>query len=376
MTVLRNASHSASAFVVLTVLVLPIRGATPPRPPASALDTTAAAIDQGRAHVEAGRLDDARLSFRHARELAPRSARAWAGLGLVDLLDRKTEAAKKKVGKARRLDDKDVFVLTVNARLLAALGKREKSLDVLGKAAKLAPNDPEPLYWAGEVQSGGGNADGARKSYLAALDRNPGYGPARKGLEKFDRLQSATVGLPQPLRSLADAPVVRREEFAALLRNEFDLATLFPKSVPTNVAFEPPGAAVTTSSKAAYPPDVAPDQWSRDAIAEVLARGVMTAGPGGQFRPTESVSRADAALTLVHVLAAMTREADLETRYLGTRSEYPDVPDGHYALSAVRVVVSRQLMSAGDDGRFRPADPVRGAEMMDAVARMKSRGEE
>jgi hypothetical protein len=232
------------------------------------------------------------------------------------------------------------------------------------------------MYWAGEVQSGAGNAQGARESYVAALERDSAYRPARDGLERLDRLQGATAGLLAPLKSLALVPIVRREEFAALLAIEFDLATLFPKSQPMSVAFEPPGATGTTSPKAAYPPDVAPDQWSRDAIAEVLARGVMTAGPGGKFHPEESVSRADAALTLVHILSAMTGDAGLETRYLGTKSEYPDVPDGHYALGAVRVVVTRGLMSADERGRFRPADPVTGANVMDAVARMKTKGKE
>jgi tetratricopeptide (TPR) repeat protein len=70
---------------------------------------------------------------------------------------------------------------------LARLGRDAEALPFFERATALAPDIAEHHWRLGEQQRRLGQADKARASFERALELDPGYGPARDGLEALKR---------------------------------------------------------------------------------------------------------------------------------------------------------------------------------------------
>jgi hypothetical protein len=58
-------------------------------------------------------------------------------------------------------------------------------------------------------------------------------------------------------------------------------------------------------------------------------------------------------------------EPDLSSRYIGETSRFPDVRADHFSYNAIALSVDRGIMRPDSvSGRFRPSDPVSGAEAL------------
>jgi hypothetical protein len=95
--------------------------------------------------------------------------------------------------------------------------------------------------------------------------------------------------------------------------------------------------------------------------------------PDRQFHPNDTMSRAEFALLIEDVLARVTGEQGLKTKYFGQRSPFPDVRGDLPYFNAVQTAVSHNLMEPKNriQGTFGPMDPVSGADALLAIRTMK-----
>ena len=110
-------------------------------------------------------------------------------------------------------------------------------------------------------------------------------------------------------------------------------------------------------------PDVSEDAWFNNAISTLTNAGILKGDTEGTFRPDEPITRAE--------FAAIAARFDL-TEYDGT-SEFTDVPETHWAAKEIAKAEYLGWIKGDGDGKFRPNDPIRRAEVMTLVNRVLKR---
>ena len=115
------------------------------------------------------------------------------------------------------------------------------------------------------------------------------------------------------------------------------------------------GAAVQSDAK---------DSKHLEAIETLGALGIMIGDDQGMFRPTEAITRAEAAKVAVYALGL----EDIAASYVSSPS-FSDVADDHWARGYINVATGQGLLK-GDDGiHYRPNDTVTYAEAMTILVR-------
>jgi hypothetical protein len=96
----------------------------------------------------------------------------------------------------------------------------------------------------------------------------------------------------------------------------------------------------------------------------------MSGYPDGNFRPSQALTRAEAASILARSLAYRSEAQSNEEAGIGElAASYADVPSGHWASEAVKQVREAGLMLGDENGRFRLSATITRAEMAAIVAR-------
>ena len=71
------------------------------------------------------------------------------------------------------------------------------------------------------------------------------------------------------------------------------------------------------------------------------------------------------AMFIQNILVAVSGDANLATKYIGTPSRFPDVNPSHYAYNAICLAVDRGIMKANTmDGAFGMSEKVSGADAL------------
>ncbi|THF76090.1 discoidin domain-containing protein [Cohnella fermenti] len=104
--------------------------------------------------------------------------------------------------------------------------------------------------------------------------------------------------------------------------------------------------------------DVASDHWAADSINRVYAAGIMTGSGNGQFRPDETVTRAE--------LAAVLARWNTLDAAAGGESAFADVKLS-WAAEAIAAVQAQGWMRGYPDGTFRPDNGLTRAEAVRAL---------
>lgn len=107
-------------------------------------------------------------------------------------------------------------------------------------------------------------------------------------------------------------------------------------------------------------PDVPQGHWAAEPLALAVAWGLVSGYPDGTFRGQEPLSRAALAVVLSKLLERLgeVREGALPW----------DVPQGHWAATAVRRVVGAGVMDLNPDGSFGLEAPVNRYQLAKALA--------
>ena len=100
---------------------------------------------------------------------------------------------------------------------------------------------------------------------------------------------------------------------------------------------------VSTSSRF---PDIN-NHWARPFIEALAQRGILNGYPDGRFRPNNSVSRAEFAAIVTATFSQVTKKREYEP--------FKDVPDKHWAASAIRKSYETVFITGYPGGLFRPS---------------------
>ena len=86
--------------------------------------------------------------------------------------------------------------------------------------------------------------------------------------------------------------------------------------------------------------------------------------PNGSFKPTDTITRAEAATIFYRLLTDTTRKT-----YATSYNSFKDVPATAWYNTAVSTMAKLGIVNGGADGYFRPNDPITRAEIAAMIAR-------
>jgi NlpC/P60 family/S-layer homology domain len=91
--------------------------------------------------------------------------------------------------------------------------------------------------------------------------------------------------------------------------------------------------------------DVARSHWAFDPITNLSKKGVISGYAYSQFKPTKSVTRAEAA-----AMVAKALKIDAPSTY----SSFKDVPKNYWAVGSINAVKNAGIIAGYPDGSFKP----------------------
>ena len=94
----------------------------------------------------------------------------------------------------------------------------------------------------------------------------------------------------------------------------------------------------------------------------------IVGGPDGTVRPNDSMTRAGVATIFFRLLKDSVRDANLLTG-----CTYTDVPDGHWANTAISTMTGLDIVRGYDAAAFGPGDPITRAQAVTMINRMLNR---
>lgn len=311
----------------------------------------------------------AQQAFQRAVDLDKKFAIGWSGLGLTRAILGNFVEGEKNVDKGISLDSKnpETFVYRTRFWIYNQKNKRwyDRAIKDIESALKLSPNHESATFYKGEVYFFGMNFSAAEGQYSKVVDMRGAL--ADKADKKWATTQKIVRARPgtEAGKKIAIKPVISRADLAVLFAEELKLADLFSRMAPqTQVGFQSPAQMAQSTQSEGLPADVV-GSWAAPWIKEVMELGVLEPGPDGQFYPDELVSRLIYAVAVQRILVTATRDMSLETKYFGTQSRFPDVPNTHFAFNAIALCTERGIMKADMmTGRFEPTKNIGGADAL------------
>lgn len=276
-----------------------------------------ALIEGGQRARRAGRVDEARTLLGQALGLAPTSGAILRELALVELDAGEVASA---LGYARRATDVD-------------------------------PNNAEAHAALAMAYEAGGNAAAAKTSYGRAVELEP-RAEWRERLETLVARADLAV-IPAEFREVATAATVTRAQVAAYLGIRFESLLARAPERSTNVATD------------------IRNHWAAPWILPVTRAGIMDILPNHTFQPTVTMRRGDLAQVIARLLDMIPqRQMDL-ARWRSARPRFADLPETHVFYRAAALAVSAAAMATRSGARFDANEPVSGAELVAAIARVE-----
>jgi tetratricopeptide (TPR) repeat protein len=279
----------------------------------------------------------------------------------VDAARKATEAGRFE--EARRLYDRAIGASPDSPflyREVADVARRQGDLDAAlaqaQKALELEPADLRAQTLVGEIYESRNETARAIAAYEAALALEPNDALERK--VELLREGLALAAMPAEFKAIESAPILSREQLAALVGVRLD--ELFKRSPRRN-------AVVITDTRGS---------WAIPWIMSVTRAGVMEVYPNHTFQPGAVVRRGDLADAASRVLSLIAVEKPaLGSSWRSARRVFADVPPAHLAYPAASVTVEAGVMQPLTDGTFQLARPVTGAEALAAVKKLEELAE-
>ncbi|MBM4330480.1 MAG: hypothetical protein FJ117_04495 [Deltaproteobacteria bacterium] len=371
-------------FVVLAFGVMMTSCAKPPRKPEAALDTPEHHVFTGNRLLDKGDYAGAQRSFELALQLDRKYSPAYVGLGLVFANQKNFEKAfenmKKAKGLAEKPDDK------VNAHVgmirLYSLERKEKwiekAIDEFEDAIKINPKSSAAYFFMGRAQKFAFNFDKAGEMFKKVLDLNDKY--LIEADSEWKVVQKIQRAAPGSLigKKIALIEEITRADVAALFIQELLLEKLYEKRTPKrfDTAYQAPGKKFEADRivKAEAATDIQ-NHVLRADIDTVLRLGVrgLEPSPDHKFFPSAKINRAAYAMMIEDILIKVSGDEKLATKFVGSKSPFPDLRNDLPYFNAVMVMTTRGVMEAKDlsTGEFAPMGPVSGADALLIIRKLK-----
>jgi tetratricopeptide (TPR) repeat protein len=443
--ILRSAVVAALAAVLLAACVEapPPATATAPRFPGYALPAvpTSLAADaasvsrhqEGWRRLQAGDLRGARSVFEAILKQTPAFYPAEAGLGYVELANRKPREASERFAAVLTRDDAYLPAWVGQAEALLALDRDADAIAAIERVLALDPARDDlrtrlelvrfrfvqSLIETGQEARAAGRVDQARQVFEQALSRSPSSPLILHELTRLERdvgnLDRAEqyarqavaldegsaddqVTLAEILEArgrLSDAAAAYERAAAIDARAEWAERAVALRTRAKMAALPPEFAGIATAEQVtrgqlaafigirleslvgrapAQVTDVATDvrrHWAAEWILRVTRAGIMPVYPNHTFQPGATVTRADLAAAVAQLVRlAGAGQPDL-ARWHAARPRLLDVPPSNVTYRAIALAIAAGAMSADARGDFGPTRPATGPDLEVAVRRIE-----
>ena len=371
-------------FVAAAFGVMMTSCAKAPRKPEAALDTPEHHVFSGNKLLDKGDYAGAQREFELALQLDKKYAPAYVGMGLVfgyqNNFEKAFENMKKAKGVAEKPDDK----VTANVGMirLYSMERKEKWLDKASDefddAIKINPKSSAAYFYMGKAYKFAFNFDRAGEMFKKVLDLNDKY--LIEADNEWKLVQKIQRAAPGSLigKQIALIEEISRADVAALFVQELLLEKLYEKRTPKrfDTSYESPTKKFEADKIVKTEPatDIQ-NHVLRTDIETVLRLGVrgLEPTPDHKFLPNEKVNRAAYALMIEDILIKVSGDEKLATKFIGSKSPFPDLRNDLPYFNAVMVMTSRGIMEAKDltTGEFAPMGTVSGADALLVIRRLK-----
>ena len=380
-----------SILLVLMVLVTAVAFgvmmtscAKPPRKPEAALDTPEHHVFSGNKLLDKGDYAGAQREFDLAIQLDKKYSPAYVGLGLVFGFQNNFEKAFENMKKAKGLAEKpdDKVTAYVGMIRLYSMERKEKWLDKaedeFDDAIKVDKKSSAAYFYMGKAYKFAFNFDKAGEMFRKVLDLNDKY--LIEADNEWKVVQKIQRAAPGSLigKKIALIEEIGRADVAALFVQELLLEKLYEKRTPKR--FDTGYQAPTKKFEAdrivkAEPATDIQNHVLRTDVEAILRVGVrgLEPSPDHKFLPNEKVTRAAYALMIEDILIKVSGDEKLATKFIGSKSPFPDLRNDLPYFNAVMVMTSRGIMEGKDltTGEFAPMGTVSGADALLVIRKLK-----
>jgi Tfp pilus assembly protein PilF len=360
--------------------------AAPPRKPEAALDTPEHHVFSGNKLMDKGDYIGAQREFVLAMQLDKKYSPAYVGLGLVFAYQKDFEKAHENMKQAKSLAEKkeDRVNASVGMIRLYSMERKEKWLnkaeDEFEDAVKIDPKSSAAYYYMGKAYKYGYNFDKAGEMFKKVLDLNDKYlVEADNEWKVVQKIQRAAPG-SMIGKKIALIDEITRADVAALFIQELLLEKLYEKRTPKqfDTSYQAPTSTQKFEADKIVKAEAATDIQShvlRVDIETVLHLGVrgLEPSPDHKFFPDQKINRAAYSMMIEDILIKVSGDEKLATKFIGSKSPFPDLRNDLPYFNAVMVVTSRGVMEAKDltTGEFAPLGPVSGADALLIIRKLK-----
>jgi Tfp pilus assembly protein PilF len=358
--------------------------AAPPRKPEAALDTPEHHIFSGNKLLDKGDYGGAQREFELAIQLDRKYSPAYVGLGLVygyqNSFDKAFENMKEGKSLAEKKEDRvNAHVGMIRLYSMERKGKwLNKAEDEFEDAVKIDPKSSAAYFYMGKAYKYGYNFDKAGEMFKKVLNLNDKYlVQADNEWKVVQKIQRAAPGSVIG-KKIALIEEITRADVAALFVQELQLEKLYQKKTPRqfDTAYQPPTKRFEAEKmvKAEAATDIQNHVLHTD-IEIVLRLGVrgLEPFPDHKFLPNQKINRAAYAMMIEDILIKVSGDEKLATKFIGSKSPFPDLRNDLPYFNAVMVLTSRGVMEAKDlsTGEFAPMDAVSGADALLVIRKLK-----
>lgn len=358
--------------------------AKPPRKPEAALDTPEHHVFSGNKLLEKGDPAGAQREFELAIQLDKKYSPAYVGMGLVFGVQKSYEKAFENMKRAKSLAQKpedkvNAHVGMIRLYSMERKGKWiEEAEEEFEDAIKINPRSSVAFFYMGKAYKYVFNFDKAGDMFKRVLDINDRYLiEADNEWKVVQKIQRAAPG-SMIGKKIALIEEITRADLAALFVQELLLEKLYEKRTPKrfDTAFQSPVKKFEADRivKAEAATDIQ-NHVLRTDIETILRLGVrgLEPSPDHKFFPNEKMSRAAYALIIEDILIKVSGDQKLATKFIGSKSPFPDMRNDLPYFNAVMVMTSRGIMEAKDlsTGEFAPMGTISGADALLIIRRLK-----
>ena len=323
----------------------------------------------GMKSFEKGEFQEALREFERARDLDPKYAPAYVGIGLTTAELNKFDDAFSAMKKAKRLaSSKPDKILAYSGMIRLytkwqGKGWLEKAEENFSNAKLVDKNDPAPYYYVAVAYRTAKQFKKAAENFKKVISLKKGYvEQADMGWEAVQRIQRAMPGTKVG-KKIAELDKITRADVAALFIEELGLEKLFKqRRVPSKELGSGENQLLTDYQNHVLRADI-------EAIVDMGIRGLEPIG--NRFYPDKEITRANFAMMIEDILIKITGEKNVPVKHIGAKSPFKDVVSSHYAFNAIMTCTTRGTMKADLHGYFKAEDSVSGADAMLILRRLK-----
>lgn len=381
---------SRKSFVVIVGICIFFLSACGPKAlaPEAEFDTPMHHVKNGNKLLKSGKIEDAFREFNRAKELDPKCAPAYLGLGLVHGLKGESDEGFNAMKKAERYaeDKEQNAAVNVGYMRLYIMGADKVTKNWLAEVENRFNTSigyvrdlPAPYFYMGIAYKNSYKFNEAAAQFVKVLEFGKEFvEEANKEYATVQKIQRAMPGSAVG-KKIALLEQITRADAAALFIEELDIDAIFKKRAPKtfDTAFKDPGKNLAAGQYVKTPPatDIENHVLKAD-IDAVIAIGIkgLQPFPDHTFQPQKIITRAEFAMMVEDILIKITGNDGLATKFIGSPSPFPDLRNDLPFFNAAMVCTTRNILETRDvaTGVFAPLEPVSGAEALLSIRVLKT----